>query len=235
MVLKEILKFCHMQYTPRTIVDILNAREMHLRSESELASRQALGQLRTDLGTIISSNSACVFAGQMPQEQLLPEVVRIIKSCVRLGAGVVLDSSGELLGKVVRSCTTWLIKPNVEELRELLNERVRDEPVALARAGRKLLGRTCVVLISRADRGAVVVTEEGAWQGRVVGCERVLSTVGCGDYLLAGFLKALKESGHAGSALVTGIKVAAAKAWGWTEERNWEAVRQEIAADVEPV
>jgi fructose-1-phosphate kinase PfkB-like protein len=81
----------------------------------------------------------------------------------------------------------------------------------------------------------VVVTNKGAWQGRCVGGSRVLSTVGCGDFLLAGFLKSLKGKSDAGYALETAIKVATAKAWGWTEEKSWSQARRGIKAAVKRV
>jgi len=81
-----------------------------------------------------------------------------------------------------------------------------------------LLDKVEIVLISRGARGGVVVTKDGAWQGRCAGRVKVFSTVGCGDFLLAGFLK---DSSVMDAALKTAIKVATARAWGWTEKMNW--------------
>jgi len=115
---------------------------------------------------------------------------------------------------------------------ELVGEQVRDNPAGLAKAGRKLLDKVETVLISRGQKGSVVVTEDGAWQGRCVGRRRVLSTVGCGDYLLAGFLKGLKDKSEAGFALTTAIKVATARAWGWTDKMSWLNVRSKIKVQI---
>jgi fructose-1-phosphate kinase PfkB-like protein len=141
-----------------------------------------------------------------------------------------------------------MIKPYVEELRRLLGGQVTDSPAGLVRAGRKLLDKVEVVLISRGRKGGVVVTKKGAWQGRCVGRGRVLSTVGCGDFLLAGFLKGLnpvrskssvsngvKDKSDAGPALGTAIKVATARAWGWTEGKSWSQALREIKVAVERV
>jgi fructose-1-phosphate kinase PfkB-like protein len=102
-------------------------------------------------------------------------------------------------------------------LRELLGEQVKDGPVSLVKAGRRLLDKVDVVLISRGAKGAIVVTKDGAWQGRCIGSVKVFSTVGCGDFLLAGFLKAFKDGSGMKAALMAAIKVATARAWGWTE------------------
>jgi len=211
-----------------TVVDTANDREMHLRNRSQLVSKKALRKLEADLGATVHKGSVCVFAGVMPEDEFVPDVVRIVKSCGERGAKIVLDTYGEALKQILETGAAWLIKPNVEELRELLGEQVRDTPAGLAKTGRKLLDKVEVVLISRGQKGGVVVTKEGAWRGRCVGRRRVLSTVGCGDFLLAGFLKGLKDKSDASSALGTAIKVATARAWGWTDKMSWLDVRSKI-------
>jgi len=155
----------------------------------------------------------------------------------------VVDTYGDALKRILETGAAWLIKPNVEELRELLGKQVMDSPAGLVRAGRKLLDKAEIVVISRGRKGGVVVTKKGAWQGRCIGRGRVLSTVGCGDYLLGGFLKGLTDKFDAGSALVsakvetvagleTAIKVATAKAWGWTNSKTWFQARRQIQVKI---
>jgi len=218
-----------------TVVDTANDREMHLRNRSELASRKALRKLEADLRTIVHKGSVCVFAGVMPEDEFIGDVVRIINSCKQRGARIVVDTYGDALKRILETGAVWMIKPNVEELRELLGEQVTDSPAGLVKAGRKLLDKVEVVLISRGKKGGVVVTKKGAWQGRCIGRSRVLSTVGCGDFLLAGFLKGLKDKSDADSALGTAIKVATARAWGWTEGKSWSQALREIKVAVERV
>jgi len=224
-----------------TVVDTVNNREMHLRAVSRLASRKALRKLKADLQATVNGNSVCVFAGSMPEKRFWDDVVRIMNCCRRCGARIALDTSGDALREIVNSgpanpsCRIWLIKPNVEELCELLGEQIEDRPAGLAKAGRKLLDKVEIILISRGKKGSVVVTKKGAWQGRCVGRSRVLSTVGCGDFMLAGFLKGLKDKSDVGFALKTAIKVATARAWGWTEGKSWSRALREIKVAVERV
>ena len=231
-----------------TVVDTANDREMHLRNKSELASRKALRKLEADLRAIVHKGSVCVFAGAMPEDEFVGDVVRIIESCRERDAKIVVDTYGDALKRILETGAVWMIKPNVEELRELLGEQVTDSPAGLVGAGRKLLDKVEVVLISRGQKGGVVVTKKGAWQGRCIGRGRVLSTVGCGDFLLAGFLKGLnpvrskssasngvKDKSDAGPALGTAIKVATARAWGWTEGKSWSQALREIKVAVERV
>ncbi|MHC4438551.1 MAG: 1-phosphofructokinase family hexose kinase [Planctomycetota bacterium] len=194
-----------------TIVDSAGNKEMHLRDKSRLASAKTLKKLKADLKAIVRKGSVCVFAGTMPDSGLLG------------------------LKEIVDTGLVWLIKPNVDELCELLGEHVKDRPTSLAKAGRKLLEKVEIVLISRGAKGAMAVTKDGAWQGRCAGRAKIFSTVGCGDFLLAGFLKALKDRAGTDDALKTAIKVATAKAWGWTEKKSWPDAQSSINVHVEQI
>jgi 1-phosphofructokinase family hexose kinase len=211
-----------------TVVDTAAGRDMHLRSASRLASAKTLRKLKTDLANIVHPPSICVFAGKMPEGKLLGDVVRLVEFCRDRGAKIALDTSGDALTQIVGTGAVWLIKPNVEELRELLGEPIKDGPASLIRAGRKLLDRVEIVLISRGAKGSVVVANNDAWQARSLSRSPVLSTVGCGDCLLGGFLKALADRSDMPSALKTATKVASAKAWGWTESKTWPQASQQI-------
>ena len=215
-----------------TVVDTAKDRDMHLRNRSELVSRAALRRLRADLDALVGKSSVCVFAGAMPEDELLPDIVRMVESCHRRGAKIVLDTSGPALREIVDTGWVWLIKPNVRELGELLGENVEDNSAALLRAGRRLLEKVDVVLISRGRKGAVLVMRQSAWQGRCRGYRKTRSTVGCGDYLLAGFLKALCENCRPELALKSALKVAAARAWGWDERKTWPQAQKQIAVGV---
>jgi len=215
-----------------TIVDSAGNKEMHLRDKSRLASAKTLKKLRADLKAIVSKGGICVFAGSMPDSGLLDDVIRTVEFCKNREAKVVLDTSGHPLKEIVDTGSVWLIKPNVEELRELLGEKVKDGPVSLAKAGRMLLDKVDIVLISRGAKGVVVVTKDGAWQGRCAGRAKVLSTVGCGDFLLAGFLKGLKDGTAMENALKTAIKVATARAWGWAVQKSWPDAQSGINVKV---
>jgi len=214
-----------------TVVDTASGKDMHLRHKSHLASTKALTKLTRDLEALVHKNSLCVFAGTMPEGKRLGDVIRVIEFCKSRGAKIVLDTSGPALRDIVRAGAVWLIKPNVEELCELLGRKIKDGPVSLARAGRKLLDEVEIALISRGRKGSVVVTKEGAWQARSLGRARVSSTVGCGDYLLAGFLKGLKDRSDTAGTLATATQVATAKAWGRTECNTWPQVKRKIAVE----
>ena len=225
-----------------TIVDTARDKDMHLRDRSQLASAKALKRLKADLGTLVLKNSICVFSGSMPEGDLLDDVIGIMEFCQSRGAKIVLDTSGPALREIVHTGVVWLIKPNVEEVCVLLGEKVKNGPVSLVRAGRGLLDKAKIILISRGSKGSVVVTKEGAWQIRCLGNSKALSTVGCGDYLLAGFLKGVMDQSDVTDALRTATQAATAKAWGrpgdssWrTESKTWPQMKRKIKVEIKRV
>jgi 1-phosphofructokinase family hexose kinase len=215
-----------------TVADTRGRREMHLRKASELASASSLRRLRCDLLRFVGRDDICVFAGAMPAGPLLDPVMACVRACRELGARLAVDTHGPVLKAVVDAQLAWLIAPNVEELGELLGSPIPDTTAKLATAGRSLLGKVEVVLISRGKKGAMFVTKDGAWSGRATGRGKVIETVGCGDYLLAGFLAAVAEQRPARTALEQALKVATARAYGWTDTQTWAHARRKVAADV---
>ena len=218
-----------------TVVDTLHHREMHLRRKSGLASEHSLRQLNAGLSKFVHRGDICVFAGAMPAGKLREQAVDLVRTCHRSGARIAVDTHGPALKSIVEAGLAWLISPNVEELRELLGSAVEEMPERLAEAGRRLLDRLDMVLISRGEKGALVVTKDGAWTGCCQTQGKVLSTVGCGDYLLAGFLAGIRETGDPCASLVKGLKVASARAWGWTESESWARTDKDVGVTVKAV
>lgn len=218
-----------------SVVDTQTHREMHLRDPKSLASAENLRKLNGDLVGLVRPGDLCVFSGAMPGGELLVPTVDLLRTCKHRGARIVVDTYGPVFKAIVDAGLAWLISPNVEELRELVGSEVEDSPASLVEAARGLLDRTQMVRIGRGERGAVLVMKSGAWTGCATARNPALSTVGCGDYLLAGFLAGLRETDDLPAGLAQGIKAASARAWGWSETRGWLAVEKEVAVAIEPL
>ena len=128
---------------------------------------------------------------------------------------------------------TWLIKPNVRELSELVGENIPNRVDKLSQAGKLLLNRVEIILISRGEKGAIILSQDAILRGRCISSgQPVVSTVGCGDYLLAGFLKAMTEKQRLEMALKTAVQAATAKAWGWSDSMSWSQVASKIKVNI---
>jgi len=242
-VVRPMRKFIKIKFTKApgstreniNVVDLCNNRDMHLRSSSELATKKSLAQLKRDIEQLVMNDRVFVFSGSMPEE-FFEQIEQIIDICRQGGAKLVIDTSGEAMKKIMRKGGLWLRSGNVEELRELVGWKVADNVKGLIEAGQSLLTRAEMVLISRGEKGAILVMNDGCWKGSVVGDKReVFSTVGCGDYFLAGFLKGFKDSGEADSALKSAIQASAGRAWRLDERQSWEYVQRDINVVVEKI
>ncbi len=211
-----------------TIVDTANQREIHLRNKNELISGKAMRQLDCDLDKIVKKNNICVFSGSMPENEYIDDVLAIIERCHNAGATIVLDTSGPALKRIVETGLVWMIKPNVTELSELFGELIDDDSKSLIKAGQKLLGKVENILISQGGKGAIFINNQGSWHCNVVDNHEVLGTVGCGDFLLASFLKGWSEYKQEDFSLSTAVKAATAKAWGWTQVKSWQEVMKQV-------
>ncbi|MCF7957472.1 MAG: bifunctional hydroxymethylpyrimidine kinase/phosphomethylpyrimidine kinase [Phycisphaerae bacterium] len=218
-----------------TVIDTEKNREMHLRSPGGLINPKSLKALQSDLKKRVKSECVCVFGGSMPAGDDLPGILSVMDFCREKDAYLAVDTSGPALKQIVEDIQPWLITPNVDELSELLGREIGDTSKSIVTAARELLDLVEIILVSRGEKGAILVTEEKTWQCRYDGRERaVRSTVGCGDYLLAGFLHGLKQKDHFPYALQTAVTTATAKAWGLTE-LSWSRAQRKIKTTLQEI
>jgi 1-phosphofructokinase len=217
-----------------TVLDQAKPKELHLRCPSTLCSREALQTLVHELAQAVRPHDICIMAGSLPSPDLNDDVLGLCRTCVAPAhTRLVLDAHGPMFKKIINAGLPWLIKPNVAELNELLGRRIKNTPACLMNAARELLDRVEMVLVSRGKLGAVLVTRTGAWQGRCTSSAKVVSTVGCGDFLLAGFVQGMRHSARVHTALALALKVATARAWAWPDCKTWRAAQRGIRVDVE--
>jgi 1-phosphofructokinase len=159
-----------------------------------------------DLLDVILGNVAdaswVVLAGSLPPGIDSGFYAEVIRSLAGRGVRVAVDTSGPALRAAVAAGPA-LIKPNVEELEEVVGRKL-PTVADIGEAARELrdLG-VGTVLASLGGDGALLVDADGMWHAESPAVVR--STVGAGDATLAGFLAA---GAHGVSALRQGV------AWG---------------------
>lgn len=237
-----------------TIIDTANKRQMHLRSKSDLANAKSLKLLKQDLKKIIVKHSFCIFAGAMPDE-----AIPLVELAKKKAVAVVVDTSGPALKKIVSKGGLFLIKPNVEELSELVGKKVRNEEKEIIAASKKLLTKVKFILVSRGEKGAMLIFRHSSAEFIPSHCngvpEKILNsrsddiivlsakyagkkypvynTVACGDYLLAGFIHRFCPCiDNTIRALKDGVTAATAKAFGLNEKLPWKQVGQKLKVKV---
>jgi len=130
----------------------------------------------------------------------------LVRRCRAAGVSVAIDASGAPLRLAVAAGPD-LIKPNLEELEELVGRSLETLGDVLA-AGADLLAQGVgTVVVSLGGHGALLVSPSVIAHA-VASVAAPLSTVGAGDSLLAGFLFATESGSTPEQALCSGV------AWG---------------------
>lgn len=134
---------------------------------------------------------------------------RLCALCSRIGARLVIDTSGAALAAVEGSCA-YLIKPSLREVQELVGCELASEADECA-AAKELLARGFaeVVVVSLGERGALLVAE--GTELRMPAIEVPIgSAVGAGDSMVAGITLALAAGKSLEETLRYGIAAGAA-------------------------
>ncbi|MBG6225133.1 1-phosphofructokinase [Arthrobacter sp. CAN_A2] len=140
-----------------------------------------------------------VLAGSLPPG-VPPTFYTTVTAAVRKAYGpaaplVAIDSSGEPLNEAAAGVPAPdLLKPNAEELSELTgigtgDELEKDHDLAAKACAVLIAAGVGAVLATLGSRGALLVTDKGAWHA-VHPPVTARSTVGAGDSALAGYLLA---------------------------------------------
>ncbi len=151
----------------------------------------------------LKDGDTIILAGSIPHTMPEDTYERILRSLEGRKIRIIADAAKQLL----LSCLPFrpfLIKPNRQELSELFDRDVRDErdTELCAYELMKLGARN--VIVSLGGDGAVLFAEDGKVYRSGTLNERVLSTVGSGDSMAAGFLAGFLEKGDYGYALKLG-------------------------------
>lgn len=212
------------------VVDTQNQREIHLRSANALATKKTLSLLSADLQKIIRKNDTLVFAGALPMESM-----PLLKKLSQQNISLVIDTSGQSLNEIMKLKNISLIKPNIDELQQLLGRKIQDNPASIKKHCEELLDKIENILVSRSGAGAMLINKSGCWSARLIDSKyEVAGTVGCGDFLLAGFLAGIKEKQSFEHALKCAIISASARAFA-IDDKSFEAVKRKLKISIEKI
>lgn len=151
----------------------------------------------------LKKGDCLVLAGSIPKT--LPDNIyeKILDSLQDKGIDFVVDATGDLLKNVLKY-KPLMVKPNHHELGEIFSVEIKTLE-DIERYGRRLqeMGARNV-LVSRGKDGAALLDENGGihTMGNVPG--KPVSSVGCGDSMVAGFLAGYYKTGDYAYALKLG-------------------------------
>lgn len=153
-----------------------------------------------------------VLAGSIPNCMSSDSYRKIMMHCQGKGVRFVVDATGELLKKVL-PYRPFLIKPNHQEIGEIFQCGVETKEEILF-YGKKLQEMGAKnVLISRAENGAILLTEDGKVLESSAPKGIVVNSVGAGDSMVAGFLAGYLSTANYEEALSLGVAAGSATAF----------------------
>jgi 1-phosphofructokinase len=171
-----------------TIIERDFRRDTHLVAGKLRVGRADVSRLRKIIAGEVAEGRWVVFSGSRPEGLRLSDYARLLSLCRKGGAKLCVDASGPML-RVALKARPWILKPNLDELSELVGRRLSCLNEVHEAAVR--LTEWCEhVLVSLGRNGALLVSRQGAWRARESRRISAVHTVGCGDALLAGFLSA---------------------------------------------
>lgn len=167
-----------------------------LNSPGAPATTESLAALQSGLLRRAGAADWVILAGSLPPGAPEDWYATLVQALRGTPARIAVDTSEAALAAVVKNldqAAPDLMKPNAEELASFSGadaEALEQDPAATAAAARALVDRGVgAVLATLGGRGAVLVTEHGAWFAEAPPVT-VVSTVGAGDSSLFGYVLA---------------------------------------------
>ena len=159
---------------------------------------------------LVEKSKIVTISGSVPKgvsKTIYQQLVTYVKE---QGKQVLLDTSGELL-KIGLKAKPTMVKPNQDELEMLFNTKINDLNDVIIYAKKIYEMGIENVVVSLGGDGALLVCQEGIFQGKPPQIT-VVNTVGCGDSMVGAFAVALKRDYSKQEALKYAVAIASANA-----------------------
>ncbi|MGL4394069.1 MAG: 1-phosphofructokinase family hexose kinase [Brevinema sp.] len=155
---------------------------------------------------------AVILSGSVPKT-LPHNINNLIAEAVSYDTKIVVDTRGEALKEALKIPNLFFIKPNKDEIGEFFDCEVRDNEHALELALQlKNTYNIPYIIVSLGSEGAYLLSEEGIYFADVLK-GTLISSVGAGDSLVAGFVGEYLKTKDAQKAFAYGIACGAGTAF----------------------
>ncbi|HFI0934759.1 TPA: tagatose-6-phosphate kinase [Streptococcus suis] len=188
------------------------------------------------LEIILNNVDVVVISGSLPKGLASNYYVKIIELCKKRGVAVVLDCSGEALKNVLESQQKpTVIKPNTEELSQLIGKEVTDDIQELKSVlSDQLFQGIDWIVVSLGAQGAFAKHNDKFYRVRIPKI-KVVNPVGSGDStvagIAAGLVHALPDAELLKNANVLGMLNAQEEQTGYVNLENAESLYSQIEVE----
>lgn len=167
------------------IMEMSTGKSTEFLESGSAVTQQELDQFITDYKAALPETDLVTINGSMPKGTPPDFYASLISAAKAAGKPVLVDTSGAALKAAIAAKPT-LIKPNTDEMQQLLGVNIDSREQLIAAAQQLHRDEIEIVAISLGAKGVLVVCNEGVYQG-IPPEINVVNTVGCGDSMVAGF------------------------------------------------
>lgn len=188
-----------------TLFDNGRNRETHIRTAGYSVTELDCRELAAKLEETLQPKDIVVFSGSLPPGAPDDLYAYLISVCKRNDTLTILDSSGNSL-KQSLAAKPYLIKPNQQELEELVGESLNNEQ-AIVEAARYWVDQGITwVYVSRGRQGVIAVGREMALAANITELpDGIMTHIGCGDAMVAGLALAIAAGENPENTLMRGV------------------------------
>jgi 1-phosphofructokinase family hexose kinase len=206
--------FVPVEEEPRVCINVINRAaktQTQIDEVGPLATPSEIERLRRKWRELLAKSSAAVLSGSAPRGVPYNIYAEFVSMARQARVPAILDARDEYLAEGIKGLPQ-VVKPNTDELSELLDRPIQDSNEALA-GGQELVARGVgIVLVSLGARGVAAATRKhGQWLATPPKIDQV-SSVGSGDALVAGFIAASLGGRGFEECLCWGVAAGAANA-----------------------
>ncbi|MFA6796693.1 MAG: 1-phosphofructokinase [Bacilli bacterium] len=195
----------------RVNVKVNSESETAINANGPQISSAEISQLLKKLGMLKNGDTLAI-CGNSPStlpNDIYKQIMEVIKD---KKVRTIVDATGELL-LLTLPYHPFLIKPNQEELEEVLNKKLNSvQEIIEGMKYLKSLGARNVI-VSRGGDGAIMIDENDVIYKYKAVKGKMLSSVGAGDSLVGGFIAGYMKFGKYEEALKLGMSAGAATAF----------------------
>ena len=219
--------FVKVEEASRINVKVKSDDETEINGSGPAIREEHIEQLLKKI-SFLGAEDMIVLAGSIPHSVPKSFYQEIASQCQKQGTKVIIDAEKNLIQPVL-SLHPFLIKPNHHELGEMFDVEIESIEDAV-HYGRKLKeSGTENVMVSMAEKGALLLTGDEVLYSSVPRGE-LKSSVGAGDSTVAGFLAGLSRGWDVRDAFRLGTSAGSATAYsiGLCSSEKVESLFEEI-------
>ena len=195
----------------RINVKLKSEKETEINGMGPRIEKKDTERLLAQMEKLICKGDTVVISGSLPHGLNASVYKEIILLAKEKGAAVFADVSGKLL-EAVLPYRPFLVKPNHHELGEYFGCEIRSAKEAAFYAEKLREKGAQNIMVSLAEKGAVLVTEQGVYFAEAPKGE-VVNSVGAGDSSVGGFLFGFLQDHDFETALAFAVAAGSATAF----------------------